>query len=83
MIDLLLEKKCFSKLTPNEWDTAETLGDSYFVYYLVINDEGKNIFVIQNPIKQFELGHIKIDKNLVVEFSKISGQWHKLLEIAS
>lgn len=71
------------KLTPNEWDTAEALGDNYFVYYLVINDEGKNIFVIQNPIKQFELGNLKIDKNLVVEFSKTSGQWHKLLEIAS
>lgn len=69
------------KLTPNEWDTAETLGDSYFVYYLVINDDGKNIFVIQNPIKQFELGNLKIDKNLVVEFSKTSGQWHRLLEI--
>jgi hypothetical protein len=69
------------KLTPNEWDTANTLGDSYFVYYLVINDKGKNIFFIQNPIKQFELGNLKIDKNLVVEFSKKSGQWHKLLEI--
>lgn len=69
------------KLTPNEWDTAETLGDSYFVYYLVINDEGKNIFIIQNPVKQYELGNIKIDKNLVVEFSKTSGKWHKLLEI--
>ena len=71
------------KLTPNEWDTAETLGDNYFVYYLVINDDGKNIFVIQNPIKQFELGNIKVDKNLVVEFSKTSGQWHRLLEIAN
>ena len=71
------------KLTPNEWDTAETLGDNYFVYYLVINDEGKNIFVIKNPIKQFELGNIKVDKNLVVEFSKTSGQWHRLLEIAN
>ncbi|MCO5259592.1 MAG: DUF3883 domain-containing protein [Crocinitomicaceae bacterium] len=71
------------KLTPNEWDTAETLGDNYYVYYLVINDEGKNIFVIQNPIKQFELGNLKIDKNLVVEFSKTSGQWQKLLEIAN
>ncbi len=69
------------KLTPNEWDTAETLGDNYYVYYLVINEKGKNIFVIQNPIKQFELGNIKIDKNLVVEFSKTSGQWEKLLEI--
>lgn len=71
------------KLTPNEWDTAETLGDRYFVYYLVINDDGKNIFIIQNPVKQFNLGNLKIDKNLVVEFSKTSGQWGKLLEIAS
>jgi hypothetical protein len=70
------------KLTPNEWDSAETLGDNYFVYYLVINDKGKNIFVIQNPIKQFESGNLKIDKNLVVEFSKTSGQWSTLLEIA-
>jgi len=69
------------KLTPNEWDTAETLGDNYFIYCLTINEQGKNIFIIQNPVKQYELGNIKIDKNLVVEFSKTSGQWNKLLEI--
>ena len=71
------------RLTPNEWDTAETLGENYFVYYLTINDEGKNIFIIQNPVKQYTLGNLKIDKNLIVEFSKESGQWQKLLEIAS
>ena len=70
------------KLTPNEWDTAETLGDNYFIYCLTINEQGKNIFIIQNPVMQYELGNIKIDKNLVVEFSKTSGQWNKLLEIA-
>ena len=70
------------KLTPNEWDTAETLGDNYFIYCLTINEQSKNIFIIQNPVKQHELGNIKIDKNLVVEFSKTSGQWNKLLEIA-
>ncbi len=69
------------KLTPNEWDTAETIGDNYFIYYLVVNEGSKNIFVIQNPIKQYEQGNLKIDKNLVVEFSKTSGQWEKLLEI--
>ncbi|MBK8805171.1 MAG: DUF3883 domain-containing protein [Bacteroidales bacterium] len=69
------------KLTPNEWDTAETLGDNYFIYYLVVNDDTKNIFKIQNPVKQYEQGNLKIDKNLVVEFSKSSGQWEKLLEI--
>ncbi len=69
------------KLTPNEWDTAETLQDNYFVYYLIINEKGKRIFVIQNPFKQYALGNIKIDKNLVVEFSKTAGKWQKLLEI--
>lgn len=69
------------KLTPNEWDTAETIGDNYFIYYLVVNEDSKNIFVIQNPVKQYEQGNLKIDKNLVVEFSKTSGQWEKLLEI--
>jgi hypothetical protein len=69
------------KLTPNEWDTAETIGDNYFIYYLVVNEDSKNIFVIQNPVKQYEQGNLKIDRNLVVEFSKSSGQWEKLLEI--
>lgn len=69
------------KLTPNEWDTAETLGDRYFIYCLTINEEGKNIFIIQNPVKQHQLGNLKIDKNLVVEFSKKSGQWNTLMEI--
>ena len=69
------------KLTPNEWDTAETMGENYFLYYLVVNDNTKNIFMIQDPVKQYEQGNLKIDKNLVVEFSKTSGQWEKLLEI--
>jgi hypothetical protein len=71
------------KLTPNEWDTAETMGDSYFIYYLVVSDDTKNIFMIQNPIKQYDDGNLKVDKNLVVEFSKKSGQWEKLLEIGN
>lgn len=69
------------KLTPNELDTADTVGDNYFIYYLVANEEGKNVFVIQNPIKQFEQGNLKIDKHLVVEFSQNAGQWQNLLEI--
>ena len=69
------------KLTPNEWDTAETMGENYFIYYLVVNEKEKNIFVIQNPVKQYSEGNLKIDKNLLVEFYKTSGQWEKLLEI--
>ena len=69
------------KLTPNEWDTAETIGKSYFIYYLLVNENSKNIFVINDPINQYNKGNLKVDKNLVVEFSKQSGQWQKLIEI--
>lgn len=71
------------KLTPNEWDTAETLGDRYFIYCLVVNEKGKNIFIIQNPVEQYYAGNLKIDKHLVIEFSETSGQWHTLLEITN
>ena len=66
-----------------EWDTAETLGQHYYVYYLVVNESQKNIFVIQNPVKQFKEGNLKVDKHFVVEFLKESGQWQKLLEVKS
>lgn len=69
------------KLTPNEWDSAETLRDRYFIYYLVINETGKNVFIIQDPVKQYKLGHLTIDKNLTIEFSQNSGRWQKLLEV--
>jgi hypothetical protein len=48
---------------------------------LVANDNGKNVFIIQNPVEQYNQGNIKVDKNLVVEFSQKAGQWQTLLEI--
>ena len=69
------------KLTPNEWDTAETVGENYFIYYLKVNEDNKNIFVIKNPVNEYNKGTIKVDKNLVVEFSEKSGNWQKLKEI--
>lgn len=69
------------KLTPNEWDSALTLTDRYFIYYLIINQYGKNIFVIQDPIEQQRLGNIEIDKNFVVKFKEEAGHWQQLLEV--
>lgn len=69
------------KLTPNEWDTAETIGKSYFIYYLVVNENSKNVFIINDPVSEFNKGNLKVDKNLVVQFSKQSGQWQELIEI--
>lgn len=70
------------KLTPNEWDSAETLGDHYFIYYLVINDNGKSIFIIQNPVQKFHDNLIKVDSNFMVEFSPQAGEWQTLLEVS-
>jgi len=69
------------RLTPNEWDSAMTLEDRYFIYYLVINENGRNIFIIQNPVKQLNEGNLKLDKNWVVEFTPKAGQWEQLLEV--
>lgn len=70
------------KLTPNEWDSAETLGDSYFIYYLVMNETGKNIFIIQNPAKRYRENLLKIDSHLMVEFLPQAGKWQPLLEVS-
>jgi hypothetical protein len=68
------------KLTPNEWDTAETIGQNYFIYYLMVNAQEKRLFVIQNPVKQVKNGNLVIDKNLLVKFEKQSGEWEILKE---
>lgn len=70
------------KLTPNEWDSAETLGDSYFIYYLVMNETGKNIFIIQNPAKKYRENLLKIDSHFMVEFLPQAGKWQPLLEVS-
>ncbi|WP_154954156.1 protein NO VEIN domain-containing protein [Neisseria flavescens] len=70
------------KLTPNEWDSAETLGDSYFIYYLVMNETGKNIFIIQNPAKRYRENLLKIDSHFMVEFLPQAGKWQPLLEVS-
>ncbi len=69
------------QLTHNEWDTAQTLGDRYFIYYLKANDIEKKLFIIQNPVEEHQKGNINIDKNFSLSFSKKAGQWQELKEI--
>ncbi len=37
-------------MTPNEWDTASSLSDRYFVYRLMISKRNKTIFILQDPV---------------------------------
>jgi hypothetical protein len=68
-------------LTHNEWDTAQTLGNRYFIYYLKANESSKDLFIIQNPVEQHKKGTIHIDENFNLTFKNSAGTWQKLLEI--
>lgn len=41
-------------LTRNEWDSAQTLNDRYFVYRLMINRTQKIIYILQNPVQLYK-----------------------------
>ena len=41
-------------LTRNEWDSAQTLNDRYFVYRLMINRSQKVIYILQNPVQLYK-----------------------------
>lgn len=41
-------------LTPNEWSTATTMKDRYFVYRLGISKSEKKLFIIQDPVALYK-----------------------------
>lgn len=41
-------------LTRNEWNTARSFLDRYFIYRLLISKEKNELLVIQNPVKLYE-----------------------------
>lgn len=47
-------------LTPNEWDTASTLSDRYFVYRLMISKNSLTIYVLQDPVHMYKKNQISL-----------------------
>lgn len=47
-------------LTPNEWDTASTLNDRYFVYRLMISRTELIIYILQDPVQMYKDNLISI-----------------------
>jgi hypothetical protein len=71
-------------LTPNEWNTAKTLADRYFVYRLFINKESNKLFIIQDPNRLYKDDKIDmmINKDAGIEISfntEHSGIFEELL----
>jgi hypothetical protein len=68
-------------LTRNEWGSAQTLKDTYYVYRLMISKEQKKLFLLQDPVQKYkdDLINMTIRDGADVTFSDKSGEWEELL----
>lgn len=68
-------------MTKNEWDSATTLKDRYFVYRLMINKKDKIIYILQDPIKLYKTDKIsmRISDGAEVSFQEDASEKTELL----
>jgi hypothetical protein len=68
-------------LTTNEWNAAESYGDVYFVYRLMISKTEKKLFIIQNPVGQYKQNKLKMTPRdgADIIFKENTGTWTELL----
>lgn len=68
-------------LTPNEWSTAETLRDLYFVYRLMISKKERKLFILKDPVGNYKKDFIKMSprNGADIIFTEKSGEWNDLL----
>lgn len=45
-------------MTPNEWDSAKTLKDRYYVYRLLISHKDRVLYVLQDPVDLYKKDQI-------------------------
>ena len=45
-------------LTPNEWNSATTLRDRYYVYRLMISKEERTLYILQDPVSLYKQDRI-------------------------
>ena len=68
-------------LTTNEWRTAQSSGNKYCVYRLMISEEGSKLFVIRDPVQKFRDNLITIipRDGMDITFTDASGEEVDLL----
>ncbi|QQR82992.1 DUF3883 domain-containing protein [Candidatus Peregrinibacteria bacterium] len=68
-------------LTPNEWSAAESFGERYFIYRLVISKEGRDLFIIQDPVDKYRQKLMKMSprNGADIVFSDQCGERSELL----
>jgi hypothetical protein len=68
-------------LTSNEWTAAESYGEKYYVYRLLISKADKRIFIIQDPVGKYKNNMLKMTprEGADIVFKEAAGQWTDLL----
>ncbi len=68
-------------LTPNEWATADTLRNSYFVYRLMISKQENKLFILKDPVGNYKKDRLRMlpRNGADIIFSDKSGKWAELL----
>lgn len=68
-------------MTTNEWSTATTLKEAYYVYRLAISSDSVSLFLIRNPVGKYKQSQIDmIPRNGAdIRYNEQSGEWVELL----
>ena len=68
-------------LTPNEWSSAETYRDRYFVYRLLLSKFGRKLFIIQDPVGLYKQDKITMMplNGADISFGNDAGNYEELL----
>jgi hypothetical protein len=68
-------------LTPNEWGTAKSSGDSYYVFRIMLAEDTIRTFVIRDPFGQYVKGllDMRIANGAIVTFTEDNGQWIEIV----
>ena len=69
-------------LTPNEWSTATTTKDRYFVYRLMISKNEKKLYIIQDPVGLYKRDIIEMNPKDGADITfdvKTAGKFEELL----
>lgn len=68
-------------LTPNEWNAARSLQETYFVYRLIISEGSLKMFVIKNPYQQEILGNLTMTprNGAEISYTEKAGEWQEIL----
>ena len=70
-------------LTPNEFSSAESFKDRYFVYRLMVSKKSHKLFIIQDPVGLYKADtgavRLKLSDGADITFDKRAGEEKRLL----